>query len=91
MALQRKGGRGNRSALDVVMHMREGGTSEQGIRRELRQRVIPGASGSVPGAIPVPPFYSIPGIPSGTDSGAKKYEKERFLSAPVFRVSVTAY
>ena len=38
MALQRKGGRGNRSALDVVMHMREGGTSEQGIRRELRQQ-----------------------------------------------------
>ena len=71
MALQRKGGRGNRSALDVVMHMREGGTSEQGIRRELRQRVIPGASGSVP----APPFYSIPGILSGTDSGTQIWRK----------------
>ena len=38
MALQRKGGRGNRSVLDVVMRMREGGTSEEGIRREPRQQ-----------------------------------------------------
>ena len=36
MALQHKGGRGKRAALDMVTQMRDGGTSEQAIRRELQ-------------------------------------------------------
>ena len=55
-------------------------------------------SGSVrerPGSDPGTPFLLHPGHPFGdgfwNPDLAKKHEKERFLSAPVFRVSVTAY